>query len=236
MAERLSIVFLTGAGISAESGIPTFRSGDKALWKNIDSQTYCTAAALNENPQRVLDFYNQRRLTVYNAQPNHAHQVIANLQNTFDVHIITQNVDNLHERAGSNHIIHVHGKLTEVTSSSNRTDISQICNYPLNIPIHVGDKAPDGSQLRPNVVMMDECLPSLDESKRLIRDADVFVIIGTSLTIGAGAILYNMSHPYIPKFIIDPQDYTAKLSSDFKWIPTTACEGIDIFVKLLKKL
>lgn len=233
---KLKIVFLTGAGVSAESGIPTFRDKLTGLWEQYDPMQLCTAAALETNPELVLNFYNMRRQNVYEATPNHAHEVIARLEKDYEVYVVTQNVDDLHERAGSTNVIHVHGELKKVTSSYRRTEPEFIQELPLNIPIRVGDKAKDGSQLRPYIVLMDEYLPSLTAPYKLIKEADVFVIVGTSLSIGAGAALCRVAHNYVPKFIIDPREDLELPSEDFVHIKASATEGVDILVEELKKL
>jgi len=147
-SRKQKIVFLTGAGISKESVIPTFRDNN-GLWKQYDYKKLASAGGYYENPQLVLDFYNQRRRMLADAKPNDAHIIIAKLENWCDVTVITQNVDDLHERAGSSNVIHLHGELRKVTSSLNRMDPRCIKEYPLDIPINIEDKADDGSQLRP---------------------------------------------------------------------------------------
>lgn len=233
---RAKIVFLTGAGISKESGIETFRDKLTGLWEQYDPLQLCSAGALASNPQLVLDFYNNRRQKIYDAVPNDAHKAIAALEQKYEVHIITQNVDDLHERAGSSDVIHVHGDLRKVTSSDDRTNPEYVQDYPLNQPIKVGDKARDGSQLRPFVVFMDEYLPSLSVAEQQIKDADIFVIIGTSMSIGAGAHLCHLAHPYVPKFIIDPSPDVQLPSDDFVHIQTTAVQGVPILLEKIENL
>lgn len=233
---KLRIVFLTGAGVSAESGISTFRDKQTGLWERYDPMQLCSVGALYANPQLVLDFYNMRRQKVYEAKPNHAHEVIAHLEKDYEVHVITQNVDDLHERAGSTDVIHVHGELKKETSSDNRNALECIQELALNVPIKVGDKACDGSQLRPYIVFMDEFLPSLAVPYKLIKEADIFVIIGTSMTIGAGAVLCRVAHSYVPKFLIDPREDIQLPAEDFIHVKTTATKGMDILVEELKNL
>lgn len=234
--KRLKLVFLTGAGISKESGIDTFRDPMTGLWEKYNPMELCSAIKLAENPQLVLDFYNMRRLKIYEAEPNHAHEMIAQMEKKYDITIITQNVDDLHERAGSNEVWHVHGDLTKVTSSKNRFDMSCIQYYPLNEPIMVGQQAADGSQLRPFVVMMDEYLPPLNVAIKRIQEADIFVIIGTSMSIGAGGFLCNLASPQAKKYIIDPVDYRHMLLPDFHWIAKPATSGVDELVAELEIL
>ena len=233
---RYKLVFLTGAGVSKESGIPTFSDSTDNYYHNANPESLCWGSVFDRNPQHVLDFYNERRLQLYYAKPNHAHKVIAGLEKDYEVVVITQNVDDLHERAGSTNVIHTHGELTKVTSSIYRTCPDYIQTYPLDKPINVGDNALDGSQLRPYVVFMDEYVSSMAVPEKHIREADIFVIIGTSLRIGAGTVLYSKAHPYVPKFIIDPCDYTDRLPPGFTWIPAPATVGMDIFIEKLKDL
>ena len=166
---RKHIVVLTGAGISAESGLPTYRSDDFALYVENDCINVATPQAFRKNPAAVLDFYNRRRLQLAQAQPNHAHRLLAELEKWHDVTIITQNVDDLHERAGSTDVIHVHGELTKVTSSVSRTDPACIRELPLDVPIRLGDTAADGSQLRPNVVWFGEEVYDYGKSRKIVN-------------------------------------------------------------------
>ena len=152
---RQKVVVLTGAGISAESGLATFRDSN-GLWKQNDAKKLASVAGFHENPQAVLDFYNYRRKQLLEVEPNHAHQLLVELEKWHDVTVITQNVDNLHERAGSSHVIHLHGELTKVTSSKDRLNPRYIKDYPLDKPICLGDTAKDGSQLRPFIVWFGE--------------------------------------------------------------------------------
>ena len=233
---RQNIVVFTGAGISKESGIPTFRYND-GLWNKFDAKKLASVAGFEENPQAVLDFYNARRRNLLEVEPNHAHKVLAELEAEHDVTIITQNVDNLHERAGSSHVIHLHGELTKVTSSRNRLAQENIKEYPLDVPIKLGDKAADGSQLRPYIVWFGEYLgPEANEANRLIKYADIFVVIGTSLIVYPAAGFVNHAHPEVPKFIIDPGDMTDRVPSGFKHIQATAVKGVDILLNELSKL
>ena len=233
---KYKIVFLTGAGISKESGIPTYTDSVDNYYHNVNPEILSWGSAFDAQPVLVLDFYNERRLQLFNARPNHAHKVIAELEKDYDVVVITQNVDDLHERAGSTNVIHTHGELTKVTSSQYRTCLDFIQDYPLDKPIHVGDKALDGSQLRPYVVFMDEYVSSMRIPEKHIKEADIFVIVGTSLRIGAGTVLYSKAHPYVPKFIIDPCDYTDRLPDGFTWIPLPATEGMNVLLEKLKEL
>lgn len=231
---RQRIVVLTGAGISAESGIPTFRDRN-GLWNQYDYKKLASVGGYYENPKLVLDFYNQRRKALAEAQPNHAHILIAQLENWHDVIVITQNVDDLHERAGSSNVIHLHGELTKVTSSLNRMDSRCIKEYPLGKPINIGDKATDGSQLRPYIVMFGEYPSNMDVAQSLIKEADIFVVVGTSLTVHPAAGLVKYAHPLIPKFIIDPGEIK-NIPLDFTHIQMSATIGMEAFIDHLIEL
>ncbi len=236
MAIRQKIVVFTGAGISKESGIPTFRDAN-GMWKKFDAKKLASAEGFKENPQAVLDFYNARRKNLLEVQPNHAHRVLAELEKHHDVTIITQNVDDLHERAGSSRVIHLHGELTKVTSSLNRLNPDCIKEYPLDVPIKMGDKAADGSQLRPFIVWFGEYLgPEAEQAVILIENADIFVVIGTSLVVYPAAGLVNYAHHEVPKFLIDPGDMQGRLPKGFHHIQKTAVEGIDVLMEEISKL
>ena len=226
----------TGAGISKESGIPTFRDTN-GMWSKYDAKKLASVAGFEENPQAVLDFYNARRKNLLEVKPNHAHRVLAELEQRYDVTIITQNVDNLHECAGSNRVIHLHGELTKVTSSLNRLAPEYIKEYPLDIPICLGDKAADGSQLRPYIVWFGEYLgPEAQEAIHLIKYADIFVVIGTTLVVYPAAGFVKYAHPEVPKFLIDPSDMNNRIPEGFKHIKASATEGIDLLLNELEKL
>jgi len=231
---RQHIVAFTGAGISAESGIDTFRD-QNGLWSHNDYKKDASVGGYYENPQRVLDFFNKRRRQLVEAQPNHAHRLIRELERWHDITIITQNVDDLHERAESSTVIHLHGELTKVTSSSNRLDPTCIKKYPLDIPIKIGDKAADGSQLRPSVVMFGEYPSNMEIASSKVRQADIFIVIGTSLKVYPAAGLLKYAHRSIPKFIIDPNELQ-NVPSDFEHIPMPATFGIERFIDRLLEL
>ncbi len=230
---RQKIVVLTGAGISAESGLATFRDS-KGLWKQHDAKKLASAAGFHENPQAVLDFYNYRRKQLLEVEPNHAHKMLAELGKWHDVTIITQNVDNLHERAGSTHVIHLHGELTKVTSSKDRLNPHCIKDYPLDKPICLGDKAEDGSQLRPFIVWFGEYVDAIEVAMDYVKKADIFVVIGTSLTVHPAANLVEYAHPEIPKFIIDPN--TKEIPNGFVHIKESATKGVDKLIEELRNL
>ncbi len=222
-------MFLTGAGISAESGIPTFR-GKGGLWSNRDLATLASASGFEENTAAALDFYNQLRQTIAASAPNSAHKAIAALEEWHDVTVITQNVDDLHERAGSSRVIHFHGSLTQVTSSNSRLDAACIKDYPMTVPIKVGDKADDGSQLRPAIVMFDE-YADMSLANQVAREADVFVVVGTSLSISGAKALCRLPRADIPRYLINPDDVRSRLPGGFIWFQNVATQGLDIFLK-----
>lgn len=235
MEARKKIVVLTGAGISKESGIPTFRDTN-GMWMKYDAQKLASVEGFEEDPQAVLDFYNARRKNLLEVHPNHAHKMLAELEKQHDVTIITQNVDDLHERAGSSRVIHLHGELTKVTSSLDRLNPDYIKEYPLEVPIRMGDKAADGSQLRPYIVWFGESLgPEIEQAVIMIENADLFVVIGTSLVVYPAAILVNFAQHGVPKILIDPGDLQGWLPEDFHHIQKTAVEGIDILMEAICK-
>ena len=177
------IVFLTGAGISAESGLGTFRGGN-GLWDNYRIEDVCTVDAWHRNPTLVNTFYNERRKQLPTVMPNEAHRLVAELEKDYEVVVVTQNVDDLHERAGSTNIIHLHGELMKACSSRNPNDLRQVRTLPSHsAEIIIGDKADDGSQLRPYIVWFGEAVPLMDDAVLALRNVDVFVIIGTSLNV-----------------------------------------------------
>ena len=229
------LVVFTGAGISAESGIPTFRDAN-GMWGKYDAMKLASVEGFEEDPQAVLDFYNARRKNLLEVQPNHAHLVLAELEKQYDVTIVTQNVDNLHERACSSKVLHLHGELCKVTSSRNRLDPNCIKDYPLDIPIRLGDKAADGSQLRPYIVWFGEYVDNMDEAVHFVEQADIFVVIGTSLVVYPAAGLVNYAKREIPKFLIDPNDIKGGLPMGYQHIKATAVEGVGELVKRLEEL
>lgn len=227
-----TLVILTGAGMSAESGISTFRDSN-GLWNNYPVEKVATPEGFATNPQLVLDFYNYRRRELLKAEPNEGHKELAKLEKYFEVHIITQNVDNLHERAGSNHVIHLHGELMKSCSVKNTEKAFTLS--PENPDIHLGDKAPDGGQLRPFIVWFGEAVPKIEEAIQYVESSDVFVVIGTSLNVYPAAGLLNYVRKGQPIFLIDPKEvYTHR--HDIKFIKTGASEGVKILIEELKKM
>jgi NAD-dependent deacetylase len=200
-SKKKRVVILTGAGISAESGLGTFR--DKGgLWDEYDINEVATPEAWQKNPQLVLEFYDQRRALCITAQPNEAHKSLVRLEKHFDVTIVTQNIDDLHERAGSKKVIHLHGEILKARSIADNDQIYHIGNKKINW----GDKAPDGHQLRPHVVWFGEAVPKMYEAEDIVREADVFAVIGTSLNVYPAANLIYATHSKADKFIVDLND------------------------------
>ncbi|AWV97621.1 Sir2 family NAD-dependent protein deacetylase [Arcticibacterium luteifluviistationis] len=195
---KKSLVVLTGAGISAESGLKTFRDGD-GLWENHKVEDVATPEAFASNPALVLKFYNERRKAAAKANPNAAHKALAELEEYFNVHIITQNVDDLHERGGSSNVLHLHGELSKVRSERNPSQIFDIGSEAIN----VGDKAEDGSQLRPHIVWFGEAVPMIEPAMEVCEQADVFLVVGTSLQVYPAAGLIRYVPKGSPKYIID---------------------------------
>jgi NAD-dependent deacetylase len=197
MNSQKHIVILTGAGISAESGLKTFRDSD-GLWMGYNVQDVATLEAFAKDPALVLDFYNMRRREVLQAKPNEAHFGLAALQNHFKVTIVTQNIDDLHERGGSKNVIHLHGEILKMRSVFNDEYIYEILD-----DIKVGDKDEDGHQLRPHIVWFGEAVPLIDKAASLVLDCDFFVVVGTSLQVYPAAGLLNYAPKYLPKYIVD---------------------------------
>ncbi|HNP94167.1 MAG TPA: NAD-dependent deacylase [Cyclobacteriaceae bacterium] len=194
------LVVLTGAGVSAESGIPTFRDAG-GLWEGHDVMDVATPEGWARNPILVLDFYNQRRKKALEVQPNKGHQIIAELENHFKVTVITQNVDNLHERAGSTHVVHLHGTLFESRSSVDETLV-----YPINgWEIKLGERCALGSQLRPNIVWFGEPVYKMEEAIDYASQADIFLVVGTSMQVYPAASLIQYTQPTSRKIVVDPK-------------------------------
>jgi NAD-dependent deacetylase len=253
------LVVLTGAGISKESGLSTFRDKD-GLWQQDSNKEMAYKETWNNKRKRqdMLDFYNERRKNLLTVEPNHAHKVLAELEKDYQVSIITQNVDDLHERAGSTNVLHLHGELRKVTGTMNPQNPKCIVEKPLDEPILMGEKAADGSQMRPFVVFFREDVPNMAYAYRIIEKADMFAVIGTSLQVYPAAGLvdeyfsktidFRKSRPYrrdrqnylrlrrIPRYIIDPYDIDLSNLLDFEHIKTTAVEGVDILKEKIEAL
>lgn len=224
---KKKLVVLTGAGISAESGLKTFRDSD-GLWEGYNVYEVATPQGFAKNPQLVLDFYNMRRRDVLQAQPNKAHITLASLEEFFDVTIITQNIDDLHERAGSTRVIHLHGQIFEMRSIKDTQTI-----YPIRGDIQVGDIAPDGYQLRPNIVWFEEPVPMIEVAAKLTAQAHLFAVIGTSLQVYPAAGLIDYTQPGIPTFLLDKQIPAPIKVTHFITIENTACNGIEALKEAL---
>ena len=232
----MKIVVLTGAGMSAESGIATFR-GSGGLWANYPVEKVASIDGYHEDPALVLEFYNIRRKELLGVEPNEGHKLLASLEETNDVVVITQNVDNLHERAGSTKVIHLHGELMKACSSrepNNEAYIKELT--PDNIEISMGDCAGDGSQLRPFIVWFGEAVPRMDDAVAALKDMDAFVIIGTSLNVYPAAGLLNYVPSRVPVYLIDPNDVHVT-RRDVTVIKKGASDGIRTLIdKFLVKL
>jgi NAD-dependent deacetylase len=195
-----NVVILTGSGISAESGIPTFRDSD-GLWKKYRFEELASPEAWQRDPELVLDFYNMRRKNILEARPNNAHTALVKLEQYFDVQIITQNVDDLHEKAGSSKILHLHGEITKARSTVDPNLVYNIEGWQLNY----GDKCEKGSQLRPHIVWFGEPVVMIEPAVEMTQRADIFLVVGTSLVVYPAASLLNFVDHHTPKFLVDPK-------------------------------
>ncbi len=195
---KKAVVF-TGAGVSADSGIPTFRDAD-GLWANYRIEDVCTPEALARNRNMVIEFYNKRRKEMYEKEPNAGHYAIAELEKYFDTQVITQNVDNMHERAGSTRVTHLHGELTKLRSSADPDLIVGLDGWYQDPDA----KAPDGSLLRPHIVFFGEAVPMFDRAAKIAGTADIFIVVGTSLAVYPAASLINYVRPDVPIYLVDP--------------------------------
>ncbi|MGJ8745051.1 SIR2 family NAD-dependent protein deacylase [Polaribacter sp.] len=223
------IVVLTGAGISAESGIQTFRDSD-GLWEGHNVQEVATPEGFKANPKLVLDFYNARRKQLLEVSPNKAHLNLVALENDFDVEIITQNVDDLHERAGSTKVVHLHGELLKVRSS---LDGNIVLDWKKDLVL--GDLCAKKSQLRPHIVWFGEMVPMLEKAIEITKKADILVIIGTSMQVYPAAGLIDYIQPKTPIYFIDPKPAVSEHTfSNLKIIKDVASEGTDKLIALLR--
>jgi NAD-dependent deacetylase len=225
---KKKVIVLTGAGISAESGIKTFRDSD-GLWEEYRIEDVATYQAWLLNPALVLDFYNKRRMQLASVVPNAAHQALVRLEQKFDVKIITQNVDDLHERAGSTNILHLHGELTKVRSTADPELITDI-GYS---EIRPGDKCAMGSQLRPHIVWFGEAVPLIEEAAELTMQADFLLVIGTSLAVYPAAGLINYVQPHCRIFLIDPGSLQVNHIRNLTFIREKAGTGVPAIVDQL---
>lgn len=225
MKKKLAV--LTGAGVSAESGLKTFRDSD-GLWEGYNIEDVATPRAWRKDPKLVLEFYNYRRKNVRDAQPNAAHYGLAELEKNFDVTIITQNIDDLHERAGSSNVLHLHGEIFKMRSERDESLI-----YEIRSDIELGDKAGDGAQLRPHIVWFEEPVPMIEEAIPVVHQADIFVVVGTSLVVYPAAGLVSYARTDIPKYIVDKKIPYTSYVSNLTAIEKPATEGVK---ELLEKL
>lgn len=225
--EKKKIVVLTGAGISAESGIKTFRDSD-GLWENHHIEDVATYDAWQRNPTLVLDFYNQRRKQLLECQPNVAHYVLVELEKKYDVQIITQNVDDLHERAGSTNVLHLHGELLKVRSTKNEQLV-----YYWKKDLQLNDVAEDGAQLRPHIVWFGEQVPMIEAAGNIAKKADIFIVVGTSLVVYPAAGLVHYIDFTVPKYVIDPNKPSIANIQNIEYIAETASIGLSKLVKQL---
>lgn len=222
---RQKLVVLSGAGISKESGIPTFRDNN-GLWKQYRFEDVASPEAWGRNPALVLEFYNSRRKIVRNSKPNYAHIALVELERIFDVIIITQNVDDLHERAGSKNVLHLHSEIMKARSTDNPDIIIDIDSDELNI----GDRCPLGSQLRPHIVWFGEPVPNIGKAVEIVQTADIFLVIGTGLQVYPAAGLIHYTPKNCKNFLIDPGTEFL-LPENFVHIVSTAVEGMKVLIE-----
>ena len=234
MKKRIAV--LTGAGVSAESGLGTYRDNG-GLWDNYDPMVVASAEGWARNPGLVLDFYNMQREKLREVQPNEAHRLIAALEKDYTVDVITQNVDNLHERAGSTHVVHLHGEATKVRPENTCNDYDGFSEkYVVDVgyePVRLGDLAPNGAQYRPHIVFFGEAVPKIERAADLVSAADIVLIVGTSLQVYPAAGLYRYARPEAPIYLIDPAEVRL-FDARIHHIQKVATEGMQEFVGLLK--
>lgn len=224
------IVVFTGAGVSAESGLKTFRDSD-GLWENYRIEEVATPEAWQRNPKLVLEFYNMRRKQCMEAQPNEAHKLIAELEKHYKVSVITQNIDDLHERAGSTNVLHLHGEIMKVRSTADENLV-----YPINKwNLELGELCEKGSQLRPHIVWFGEEVPEMPRAIEIVQTADIFIVIGSSLVVYPAAGLVFYAPAGIPKYLVDPGDFSSGITSNLVHIKKKASEGMKELFQLLTK-
>lgn len=226
---KKKLVILTGAGMSAESGISTFRDSG-GLWDKYPVEQVATPEGFRENPELVLNFYNMRRRELLGKKPNEGHYGLAEMEKDFDVHIITQNIDNLHELAGSTSVIHLHGELMKSRSTHDESLVYDI--DPEQCDINIGDKCEKGFQLRPHIVWFGEMVPMMSKAENIARTAEIFVIIGTSMNVYPAAGLLDYVNSNIPVYLIDPKDVNTR-RHDIHHIKMGASEGVKELKRLL---
>ena len=230
------IAVLTGAGVSAESGLGTYRDNG-GLWDSYDPMEVASIEGWYRDRGKVLDFYNMERRKLKDAKPNRAHLLIASLENDYTVDVITQNVDNLHERAGSTHVVHLHGEVTKVRPENTCNDedgFSERSVFDVGYDeVRLGDKAPNGVQLRPHIVFFGEAVPKLEQAIDLVARADIMLIVGTSLSVYPAAGLYRYARAGVPIYLIDPKEVNT-FDKRIHQIRKVATEGMEEFIALLK--
>ena len=230
--KRLAV--LTGAGVSAESGFATFRDAG-GLWERYDVNDVASIEGWYRNRQLVLQFYNERRAQLKDAKPNAAHLAIAGLEKSYHVDVITQNVDNLHERAGSTHVVHLHGELTKVRPENGVYDSTGSEKEVIDVgysPVILGDKAPNGSQLRPHIVFFGEAVPKIETAIDLVSKADILLIVGSSLQVYPAAGLYRYAPHGCPIYVIDPKPVPIS-DPRVTFIQDVATKGMEKFIEML---
>ncbi len=228
------LVFLTGAGMSAESGFATFRDSG-GLWEQYDVQKVASIEGYWQDPALVIQFYNERRHQLLTAQPNEGHRLVASLEDKYDVTVVTQNVEDLHERAGSKKVIHLHGELMKATSTDHPNDPEQIVTLtPDHLDIKMGEKAKDGSQLRPFIVWFGEAVPMIEPAIDEVSKADILVVIGTSLNVYPAAGLLRYAKRNCRIFLIDPKPINVPTDMDIHVIAKGASEGMKELMEMLK--
>lgn len=234
--KKTKIAVLTGAGVSAESGVSTFRDSN-GLWENYRVEDVASIEGWYKDPAMVLEFYNARRAQLAEVKPNAAHLAIASLEQEYDVTVVTQNVDNLHERAGSTKIIHLHGELTKVrpeNSCNDRDGYSEETVFDIGTDaIHIGDLAANGSQLRPHIVWFGEAVPKIEKAIDAVEAADILLIVGTSLQVYPAAGLYRYAKSSSPIYIIDPKEVPVR-DGRITHIKDVATKGMEVFKNILK--
>lgn len=229
------LVFLTGAGMSVESGFKTFRGAD-GLWENFPVEQVASHEGWEADPTLVNNFYNTLRQKLYRALPNEGHRLVAALQDRFDVTVVTQNVDNLHERAGSKHVIHLHGELSKVCSSRDPYDPKYVVDLPeADCQVAPGALAADGSLLRPYIVFFGESVPMIEPAAQAVQNADIFVIIGTSLNVYPAAGLLRYTRPDVPVYLIDPEPVATNGSRNIHFIRQGASQGMRELTDILHR-
>lgn len=225
------IIVLTGAGMSAESGISTFRDSG-GLWEKYEIDDVATLGGWRRNPALVLDFYNQRRRQLLDSKPNAGHYALVELEKEYEVQIITQNVDNLHEQAGSTHVVHLHGELMKVRSTGPGEEVFEVS--PDKPDVNTGDLCPKGFQLRPHIVWFGEAVPEIQKAEHMTWNADLFLIIGTSMQVYPAAGLIDNVQPGVPIYLIDPHEVN-HLQQKITVIQKGASEGMMEFMKILSE-